>query len=306
MTCVSEPASERATTIQVPGGGWFKQGFTDVSVADYTRRINVPRIGGPQVTKLTFGAVNHRATVWVDGHQVGTTTTSYTASEFDITDFVRPGGSYDVRVRVEGRKALVGPDGRYTVPEGASWSDDVAQGIFRSADLQVFPAVRVTDTQVATSVTDRTFSYDVTLANATSKPQTVKLSGKLSSWNKEHWKYPSLHPMQVVVPAHASTTATIGPVAWKAGPGQTGSPTSPTAPATGPSCTTWTSPSDPSPEHRLHRTCVSASVRSTRSATTSSSTAAGSTSAATACRAPTTTTSTTTGVVTPTTPCLVS
>ena len=33
MTCVSQPAAERRTTIQVPGGGWVKQGFTDVSVA---------------------------------------------------------------------------------------------------------------------------------------------------------------------------------------------------------------------------------------------------------------------------------
>ena len=76
---------------------------------------------------------------------------------------------------VKGRKALVGADGRYTVPEGASWSDDVAQGIFRSADLEVFPALYISDTFVRTSVADRTLSYDVYVANATARPQTVTL-----------------------------------------------------------------------------------------------------------------------------------
>ena len=72
-----------------------------------------------------------------------------------------PGKTAEIELTVEGRKALVGPDLRYTVPEGASWSDDVAQGIFRSADLEVFPAVYISDTFVRTSVTDRTLSYDV-------------------------------------------------------------------------------------------------------------------------------------------------
>ena len=130
MTCVDSPASQKKTTIQVPGGGWHKQGYTDLSVAEYSRKIRVPKISGGQVTKLTFGAINHEATLWVDGHEVGTQTTSYTSSVFDISAFVRPGATHEIKVLVHGRKALVGPDGRYNVAEGASWSDDVAQGIF--------------------------------------------------------------------------------------------------------------------------------------------------------------------------------
>src|SRR5687767_2389705 len=36
------PAGRAATTITVPGGGWYKQGFTDVSEATYSRTITVP------------------------------------------------------------------------------------------------------------------------------------------------------------------------------------------------------------------------------------------------------------------------
>ena len=35
MTCVDSPPAARPTTIQVPGGGWLKQGWTDLSVARY-------------------------------------------------------------------------------------------------------------------------------------------------------------------------------------------------------------------------------------------------------------------------------
>src|SRR4051794_5834140 len=130
MDCHDEAASRTQTTIAVPGGGWVKQGYANLSTAVYRRTMTVPDIHAPQVTKLFFGAVNHEATLFVDGRKVATNMTSYTASTFDLTSVVTPGRSYQIDVLVRGRKAFVGADGRYTVPEGASWSHDVAQGIF--------------------------------------------------------------------------------------------------------------------------------------------------------------------------------
>ena len=217
MTCTSSPADGTRTTIQVPGGGWVKQGFDDVSEAVYSRTIRVPYVSGGQVTKLEFGAINHEATVRVDGRVVGTQTTSYTTSTFDISGFVRPGATHLIEVSVKGRKALVGPDGRYTVPEGASWSDDVAQGIFRSADLQVFPAVYVADTVVRTSVAEQELTYDVHVTNSTPDNRVVTLEGSLRSWNRVGWVYPSIPRQQVVVPANTTATVTVGPLRWRAG-----------------------------------------------------------------------------------------
>ena len=102
MTCTDSPAERRDTTIQVPGGGWLKQGWTDLSVARYHRTIRVPNIPNDQVTLLNFGAINHRATLWVDDELVGTQTTSYTNSVFDITDYVRPGKTAEIELLVEG------------------------------------------------------------------------------------------------------------------------------------------------------------------------------------------------------------
>jgi len=220
VSCVDSPASGEPTTIAVPGGGWHKQGYTDLSEAVYSRKITVPDIpGAGQVTKISFGAINHKATLSVDGHVVGSQVTAYTSSVFDISDFVHPGSTHEIEVRVQGRKALVGPDGRYTVPEGASWSDDVAQGIFRSADLEVFPSVAISDTVVRTSVARRQLSYDVYVSNATDHAQDVVLDGSLGSWNNESWKYPTIAKQTVRLSADSTTKVTVGPMPWTAGAG---------------------------------------------------------------------------------------
>jgi hypothetical protein len=216
MQCESSSASPTTTTIEVPGGGWVKQGYADVSEARYGTTIDVPNIGGPQVTELLFGAINHRATLFVDGQRVATNLTSYTPSVFDLTDVVVPGQSHRIELDVQGRRALVGADGRYEVPEGASWSNDVAQGIFRSAELRVYPAVHIADAFVQTSVTDRTLTYTVTIANRTNNTQAVVLSGRLSSWNGEGWKYPVIPEQRLEVVADTVQTVTVGPLEWTA------------------------------------------------------------------------------------------
>jgi hypothetical protein len=76
MDCRHLPLLESPSTIQVPGGGWVKQGWTNLSIGLYERDIDVPDIDGPQVTKLAFGAINHRATLWVGDRKVGTQVTS--------------------------------------------------------------------------------------------------------------------------------------------------------------------------------------------------------------------------------------
>src|SRR5436305_11572654 len=76
------PAGQGKTSITVPGGGWYKQGFTSVSEAVYSRTITVPDSGPPQSVWIEFGAVNHQATLSVDGQVVATQITAFTPSNF--------------------------------------------------------------------------------------------------------------------------------------------------------------------------------------------------------------------------------
>ena len=215
FTPVSPAAS--ATTIQVPGGGWYKQGFTSTTEGTYSRSITVPDSGAPQTVRLELGAVNHQATVAINGATVGTSTQSFTGATFDLTPFVSAGGTYTVTVDVKGRGALLAPSGKYAVAEGAEWSEAVPQGIYRSAFLRVYPRAYVSDTYVTTSVANNTVSYTTTVTNTSSTAQNVTLSGSFSSWNNSGFTYPSVPSTNVSVPANSSVTTTVGPLAWTAG-----------------------------------------------------------------------------------------
>ncbi|MDJ0386404.1 sugar-binding domain-containing protein [Streptomyces sp. G-G2] len=207
------PKGRAATSITVPGGGWYKQGFTDVNEATYSRTVTVPDAGQPQSAWIEFGAVNHQATLSVDGQVVATQTTSFTSSNFDISAFAAPGTTHTVRVNVKGRYALM--QGTKTlVPDAADWSEAVPQGIYRSAFLRVYPAVYVSDTFVRTSVADKTLTYDVSVTNTSGSSRSVTLTGALASDNGASPSYPALPSRTVTVAAHSTAKVTVGPVAW--------------------------------------------------------------------------------------------
>ncbi|MEU4833889.1 RICIN domain-containing protein [Streptosporangium sp. NPDC023615] len=211
------PAGRSTTSIKVPGGGWYKQGFTDVNEAVYSRTVVIPDSGQPQSTWIEFGAVNHQATLSVDGRVVATQTTAFTPSNFDISSYAAPGTTHTISVHVKGRGALKAADGKYLVPVAADWSEAIPQGIFRSAYLRAYPAVRVSDAFVRTSVADRTISYDVSVTNSSAATRTVTLTGSLASDGAGSFSYPQLPQRTVTVAARSTAKVTVGPVAWNLG-----------------------------------------------------------------------------------------
>jgi len=210
------PAGGAKRSIQVPGGGWLKQGIS-ASSGTYATQIAVPDSGGPQSTVIEFGAVNFQATLSVDGKNVGTNTTSFTPSTFDVTKFVTPGKQHVISVLVNGAQALKS-NGKFVVPNAAGWSPNIAQGIFRSALLHVYPDVYVSDVFVRTSVTDDSVTYDVSITNTGATAQDVTVSGAFSSWSCDSFTYPVIPDKAVTAAPGTTTTTTIGPIKWGLGP----------------------------------------------------------------------------------------
>src|SRR5580765_1758844 len=200
------PAGGSKRSIQVPGGGWLKQGV-NASSATYATQVTVPDSGGPQSTLIEFGAVNFQATLSVDGKEVGTNTTSFTPSIFDVTKFVTPGRQHAISVVVKGAQALKS-NNKFVVPNAAGWSPNIAQGIFRSALLHVYPDVYVSDVFVRTSVTDDTLTYDVAITNTGTTSQDVTLWGALASWNCDPFAYPAIADKTITAAPGATTTVT--------------------------------------------------------------------------------------------------
>ena len=210
------PAGGSKRSIQVPGGGWAKQGVNAAS-GTYATQITVPASGAAQTTLIEFGAVNFQATLSVDGKEVGTNTTSFTPSVFDVTKFVTPGKQHAISVLVKGGQAMKNSSGKWLIPMAADWSANVAQGIFRSALVRVLPDVYISDAFVRTSVTDDTITYDVLITNTGSTSQDVTLSGALGSWNCDSFTYPAIADKTVTAAPNTTTTVTIGPIKWGLG-----------------------------------------------------------------------------------------
>ena len=211
------PSGAAATTITVPGGGWVAQGFRGTSAARYERTATVPDLGRAQATYLEFGAVNHQATLSVDGTVVATNTTSFTPSVFDVTAAVKPGMSHKLTVDVKGRDALKASSGKKLVPDAAGWSGNVPQGIFRSAVLHAVPALHVFETLVRTDVAADQFSIDVWVKNDGASAATGTVDVALSSWTCDPFKYPAVPSSPVSVPAGQTVKVTLGPVTWGLG-----------------------------------------------------------------------------------------
>lgn len=209
------PAGGAATSIEVPGGGWLAQGF-HATAARYQRTIDVPQLGGPQATLLELGAVNHQATLTVDGTVVATNTTAFTPSVFDATATLTP-GAHAITLDVKGRDALRSTRGKL-VPDAAGWSANIPQGIFRSAAIRLLPALHVSDVFVRPDRTGDTLSVDVSITNSGGQATTGRVSARLASWNCRPWRYPALPPIDVSVGPGETVQVTLGPVSWELGP----------------------------------------------------------------------------------------
>jgi beta-galactosidase/beta-glucuronidase len=67
----------------------------------YERTFAAPSLGGDDRLLLHFGAVDHRATVWIDGELAGVHEGGYTPFTIDVTPWARAPGEHTIAVRAE-------------------------------------------------------------------------------------------------------------------------------------------------------------------------------------------------------------
>jgi beta-galactosidase len=97
-------------------------------VGDYVREIDVPADWSVGRTVLRFDGVDSFAHIWVNGHEIGTTSGSRLANEFDVTGAIRTGGANVVAVRV-----LQWSANSYLEDQDMWW----LSGIFRDVRLEL-------------------------------------------------------------------------------------------------------------------------------------------------------------------------
>ena len=231
LTIDGEASTKRA--IKVPAGGWNSDRQeprldrkTDVKdYVEYTRAITIPQYTKGEAVKLLFGAVNFGAEIYLNDQLITQHHGPMMPFEADITSYVEPQGTYNLRVKAYTNAGYEGQ-----IPLGFDYVTDATQerpndwlrdkfsyGITKYVQLGIYAPVHIEDVFVKTSVAQKTLTYTVTLRNTTNSNKTLRLDGKLSSWNGDGFQYPSINGVSVIVPAQASKTVTVGPIAWELG-----------------------------------------------------------------------------------------
>jgi len=209
------PEGGAPAPITVPGGGWLKQGFS-CDAGTYETWITIPEAGFPQVTKLQLGAVNHIAEYWLGASpenmvKIHEDVTAFTHQTVDLTPYVKPGETCLLQIFVRAWQ-----DDHAVAPHCADWCECIARGIFRSAELLVYPEVYVRDIFVKTSVEKQELSCEVTVTNASDALRSITLKPALSSPQGTNWAYPTLSPISVTL-LPGETKTLFGSAPWELG-----------------------------------------------------------------------------------------
>ena len=204
-------------TIQVPGGGWLKQGL-DCEAAVYKRSIYIPDILPGQSVFIHLGAVNHIAAYYIGENEnelkkIHEEVTAFTPQLVDLTPHVKAGRHYLLQIHVRAFE-----NGRPVAPHWAEWSVCTARGIFGYAKMLVCPPVVIHDIFIRTDVGNRQFSYELDLQNHSSSERLVSLSAALASAGKSQWPYPDLPGSGHKLKAGEKINLVFGPYPWTPGP----------------------------------------------------------------------------------------
>lgn len=132
----------------------------------YARDFTPPPLAVGERLLLHFGAVDYRATVWVNGTQVAEHVGGHTPFSADITDTLAPGAAATVVVRAED------PVGDLTVPRGKQYWREKSDGIFYTPTTGIWQTVwlepvaarRIADLRTTPDLDNRCVVAEVALA----------------------------------------------------------------------------------------------------------------------------------------------
>ncbi|MBL8774994.1 MAG: beta-glucuronidase [Acidimicrobiales bacterium] len=172
----------------IPVPSSFNDLFVDQDVHDhvgdvwYQRTVLVPRGWEGQRVVVRFDAACHRATVWLDGEQVGEHEGGYLPFEADLTAHVRPGEEHRLTVAVNNELSWqsIPPGMTNTKPDGrkqALYYYDFFNygGLHRSVWLCATPPAHLDDVTVVTDRDGTTGVVRCTTAVAGETTATVRV-----------------------------------------------------------------------------------------------------------------------------------
>jgi len=138
----------------------------------FARTVAVPAGWKSRRVRLEFGAVNFIARVFVDGEKAGEHVGAWLPFAIDVTDKVKPGGSFELRVEVLDRThpPITDERGKMLWPVGDSTP---YAGIVDDVWLRAYGDVYIEDARIVTSVRRATLEVHYRVRNTTAHKALV-------------------------------------------------------------------------------------------------------------------------------------
>jgi beta-galactosidase len=161
----------------------YPDNWQNVEAAWMERDVHVPKSWGDERILLHFSAVAGMLIVYVNGHRVGQGFDIFFAQEFDVTPWIKIGGTNQVLVKVIAPKVFDKP-GNYGHREylsGSFWGTYIA-GIWQDVFLVAEPKIAVSDIFVQPWVNRDELRVEATLENHGLTAMTVEAGGDVREW----------------------------------------------------------------------------------------------------------------------------
>lgn len=140
-------------------------------VAWYQRDVTIPADAGPRVF-LVFGAVDWKATVWVNAQEIVTHEGGYTPFEVELTELAKPGETVTVTVRAEDYNAPDLPTGKQV-----RWYTHVG-GIWQSVYLESRGQAFLRQAHVSPDIDNERARFDVAIVAPDSGEYEIAIDGR--------------------------------------------------------------------------------------------------------------------------------
>ncbi len=205
------PENGAAQPIQVPAAGWKAQGVK-AEAGTYRATVPIPASAAGQQVTVHFEAVNFGAEVFAGPDEehlqkVASHVNGWMPFDADVTAIATPGQNLLLKIEVKGREKFK-VNGKYIVPEAATWYAGLAEGILRGIRLEITPRVHIENVFVQTKRVPDTIRTFVTVANDSDKAVEVRLL------QSAYWASPNKDP------AAPRSSAAIPDLSVKLAPGE--------------------------------------------------------------------------------------
>jgi len=169
-----------ANTITVPHE--TMQTFT---LRSYTRSIQVPANWTGKTIMIDFMAVNHSCSVFVDNQFVMEHIGAFVPFSANITSFVQPGGTYQLKVNARGSNVVPNCDALGPIwPVGGGTWDDVVHGamagLIDDVWLRAYGQVSIVDAFIKTSYRLKKLTVEYAVKNFGGTLRTVTVAGDVT------------------------------------------------------------------------------------------------------------------------------